>query len=209
MDELDILLSVIENPTRRRILEALVREPHYPMQLSRELGLSQQGIVKHLKVLEEYKLVRSYPVQSDQGGPARRIYVPTTGFTITVDIGPGLFNTEIETRELDEDEEEEQGLVHDNGWLKESVVDTREQVAHIDMELVDLTKRRTELIRAKEKALNEGYSRLESEVKDYQVRRVLFEYMQRPDLEAGQIAQLLDLRDEEVVGILSKYLGDE
>jgi ArsR family transcriptional regulator len=61
MDELDVLLSVIENPTRRRILEALVREPHYPLQLSRELGMSQQIIMKHLKVLEDYRMVRCYP----------------------------------------------------------------------------------------------------------------------------------------------------
>ena len=52
MVELDALLSVIENPARRRILEALVREPHYPLQLSKELGMTQQAVIKHLKVLE-------------------------------------------------------------------------------------------------------------------------------------------------------------
>ncbi|HOO03647.1 MAG TPA: helix-turn-helix domain-containing protein, partial [Methanomassiliicoccales archaeon] len=69
MDELDVLLSVIENPTRRKILEALVREPQYPLQLSRELGLSQQGIMKHLRMLEDLDLVRSFSEESDQGGP--------------------------------------------------------------------------------------------------------------------------------------------
>src|SRR5512137_2882064 len=93
LKDLDMLLSVIENPTRRRILEALVREPHYPLQLSRELGMSQQAIMKHLKVLEEYSLVRSFPEESDQGGPSRNVYVPTTKFTIIVDFGPGLFDT--------------------------------------------------------------------------------------------------------------------
>src|SRR5512137_2530290 len=94
LKDLDMLLSVIENPTRRRILEALVREPHYPLQLSKELGMSQQAIMKHLKVLENNSLVRSYPEESDQGGPTRKRYVPTTKFTIIVDFGPGLFNTE-------------------------------------------------------------------------------------------------------------------
>ena len=31
MDDLDILLSLVENPTRRRILERIVREPSYPL----------------------------------------------------------------------------------------------------------------------------------------------------------------------------------
>ena len=39
---LDGLLRVLENPTRRRIMERLARESHYPLQLSRELGVSQQ-----------------------------------------------------------------------------------------------------------------------------------------------------------------------
>ncbi|MEM2979224.1 MAG: helix-turn-helix domain-containing protein, partial [Methanomassiliicoccales archaeon] len=99
MIDLDTLLSIIENPTRRKILEALVREPHYPLQLSRELRMSQQAIMKHLKVLEENNIVRSYIVDSDRGGPARRIYVPVQGFTIFVDVGPGLFNVEIFSRE--------------------------------------------------------------------------------------------------------------
>ena len=68
MDELDVLLSVIENPTRRRILEALVREPHYPLQLSRELGLSQQGIMKHLRMLEDLDLVLVMSVNPGFGG---------------------------------------------------------------------------------------------------------------------------------------------
>jgi len=210
MDELDILLSVIENPTRRRILEALVREPHYPLQLSKELGLSQQGIVKHLKVLEEYNMVRSYNEDSDQGGPSRRIYVPTTGFTVTVDIGPSLFNAEIVTRVLDDQDEpdaveEEQ----DQEMLKEVVLETRNEVFQIDEELNVLARRRAELIRSKERALNEGYGKLESAIRDYQVRRVMFEYMQRPDLDLRQIAQMLGLRDEDVERTMVKYLGGE
>ena len=210
MDELDILLSVIENPTRRRILEALVREPHYPLQLSRELGLSQQGIVKHLKVLEEYKLVRSYNEDSDQG-PSRRIYVPTTGFTITVDIGPSLFSTEIITRVLDAPEEvpEGTGEGQDKDWLREVVEETRDHVAQIDEELGVLAKRRAELIKAKERALNESYGKLESAIRDYQVRRVIFEFMQRPDLDASEIAQLLGLRDEDVERAMDEFLGGE
>ena len=211
MDELDILLSVIENPTRRRILEALVREPHYPMQLSRELGLSQQGIVKHLKVLEEYKLVRSYPVRSEHGGPDRRIYIPTTGFTITVDIGSNLFSTEIETRELESRPELDQEEVRKErkGWLKETLAETRSEVERIDQELGELAKRRAELIHEKEKALNEGFEMLDIDVEDYQVRRVLFEFMQRPELDAIEIAKLLDMRDDVVRKVLEEFLGGD
>ena len=51
--DFDTALSILENRTRRSILEHLVREAHYPLQLAELLGVSQQAIMKHLKVLED------------------------------------------------------------------------------------------------------------------------------------------------------------
>ena len=64
MMDLDILLSMVENPTRRKILESLVKEPHYPLQLSKELGISQQAVMKNLNMLEKNGMVVSYQVSS-------------------------------------------------------------------------------------------------------------------------------------------------
>ena len=65
----DESLSILENPTRRSILRHLVKEPHYPLQLSELLDVSQQAVVKHLKVLEEAGFVDSEMKKSDKGGP--------------------------------------------------------------------------------------------------------------------------------------------
>ncbi len=207
MDELDILLSVIENPTRRRILEALVREPHYPLQLSKELGLSQQGIMKHLKVLEEYRMVRSYDEESDQGGPNRKIYVPITGFNIVVDMGPGLFTAQIVTRDMDgrscvKEDLPQEGRVMISGRVGE----VRDRIKEIDGELRGIARRRAELMRAKEEALDEACGIVESNIDDYHTRRILYVYMQRPELSPGQIAKELGLRDETVNDVLEDYL---
>ena len=43
-----MILNMISNPTRRRILESLTKEPSYPLQLSKEIGVSQQAIMKNL-----------------------------------------------------------------------------------------------------------------------------------------------------------------
>ena len=48
MVDFDEALHVLENRTRRKILEMLVREPHYPLQLSKHLDVSQQAVMKHL-----------------------------------------------------------------------------------------------------------------------------------------------------------------
>ena len=67
----DESLSILENTTRRDILRCLVKEPHYPLQLSELLDVSQQAIVKHLKVLETAGFVDSEMKKSEgvQGRP--------------------------------------------------------------------------------------------------------------------------------------------
>ena len=52
MADIDLALRLLQNKVRRQILERLVREPHYPMQLADLIGVSQQAIKKHLKELE-------------------------------------------------------------------------------------------------------------------------------------------------------------
>ena len=209
LKDLDMLLSVIENPTRRRILEALVREPHYPLQLSRELGMSQQAIMKHLKVLEEYSLVRCFPEQSDQGGPARKIYVPTTKFTIIVDFGPGLFDTTFVKLAMEAMQWPRLSTKQDDGPVElpdigQKVLGIRDRLTEIDSELDALQKKREKLIERKEDALEEAARVIEGNVEDYQTRRIIYEFVQSPALSAQGIAEELGLRDRNVEEVIRK-----
>lgn len=193
-----MLLSVIENPTRRRILEALVREPHYPLQLSKELGLSQQGIMKHLRMLEELDLVRSFLEDSDQGGPSRRRYFPTTGFTMVVDIGPGLFSTEVASRPF-----EEQG-VEKGEESGRRLLDLRKDLGEIDRELARLKERRAELIVEKERILEEAGRAVETSFMDYRSRKIVYEYVLHPQISAKDLARGLGIRDDAVEKLIGK-----
>ena len=92
--DFDTALSILENGIRRAILERLVREPHYPLQLAELLEVSQQAIMKHLKVLEKTGFVSSEKVPSEKGGPPKRIYAVTQSFSLRLDLGPDLFRTE-------------------------------------------------------------------------------------------------------------------
>ena len=94
MNDLDTLLSIIENPTRRKILGALVREPHYPFQLSKALGISQQAVMKNLSVMEREGLVVSYR-EASSIGPTRIVYEPNAEFTLVMDMRSGMFRTRL------------------------------------------------------------------------------------------------------------------
>ena len=94
MVDFDEALPILENPPRRHILRRLVKEPHYPLQLSELLDVSQQAVVKHLKVLEESGFVDSERVPSEKGGPPKKMYTVNQSFSLRLDLGPDLFRAE-------------------------------------------------------------------------------------------------------------------
>ena len=54
------ILDTIGNSTRRRILAVLSQEPMYFNQLSKQIGIGQQSILRHMRVLEDSGLITSY-----------------------------------------------------------------------------------------------------------------------------------------------------
>ena len=56
----DAILDVLGNPTRRRILFLLSKEPLYFNQLAKMIGIGQQSILRHMKILEDSKLIETY-----------------------------------------------------------------------------------------------------------------------------------------------------
>ena len=104
MTDIDELLSIIENPTRRRILEYLTREPSYPLQLSKDLGISQQAVMKNLALMEQTGMLMSYPEVSNKG-PSRTVYVPKSQFTLMIDLHDNMFTARLITADNENKEE--------------------------------------------------------------------------------------------------------
>ena len=88
--ELDAVLGTVENPIRRRIIAKLSDEPNYQLQLSKELGLSQQLVAKHLDTMEDAGFVSTIPQVSPRG-PPRKEYLLKKSFSVTIDLAPNLF----------------------------------------------------------------------------------------------------------------------
>ena len=89
--KLDVLLSILGNRTRRQILQLLAEEPHYLLQLSKELNVSQQAILKHLALLEKQGFVSSYEKASNLGAPPRKYYHLNSAVYLTIGLAGSLF----------------------------------------------------------------------------------------------------------------------
>jgi predicted transcriptional regulator len=213
---LDELLMVLENPLRRRILAKIARERHYPLQLSRELRVSQQAIAKHLQILEKHGLVRSDKAPSTIGGPERKNYFNISRLSVTIDVGPRLFSTEFrslpDAESIPKDmlgykEEIESALNEDDP--KARLRKVSEVVREMDLRMEEMEEKRAALLKLKDAALNVAYSTVEEVSGDYNERRVLYHLINESDMRVNALSKSLDLREEYLRKILSRLREEE
>lgn len=122
----DMLLGILGNRTRRRILELLAEEPRYLLQLSKELGVTMPAIKKHLEVLEDGSLVVSFEEKSDLGAPLRRYYRLKSSVYLTAGIANGF----VTTNTLPITEKTLERIPRDLAMLREEVEQLREIKEH-------------------------------------------------------------------------------
>ena len=195
MMDLDILLSMVENPTRRKILESLVKEPHYPLQLSKELGISQQAVMKNLNMLEKNGMVVSYQVSSSIG-PMRTVYEPNSEFTLVIDMRNGMFSA----RMIEPSKEEEEGF---DDVKMESLKKTRQDISEIDKKIEELNKERSKLIREREKVIATAMTTINEAGCGYAHRNLMYEILNEPDRSMEQLSEDLNARPDVVKELIN------
>lgn len=184
--DLDIVLNMISNPTRRRILESLTREPSYPLRLSREIGVSQQAIMKNLDLLERNGMVMSRQVCSTIG-PMRAVYEPTTEFTVVVDMRRCMFSADVK-EEKDNDNEK----IVDAGTFD----DIRSEMARLDKEIEELERRRSALIGRRQNLFSWAMSLLDGEDFTSLHRDLMYQMLKNPDLPEKEIVRMMTQKED-------------
>lgn len=213
---LDDFLRILENPLRRRILAKIAKESHYPLQLSRELRVSQQAIAKHLDILERFGLVKCEREPSTLGGPERKTYCNIRRMSLTIDIGPSLFSTDFRSLSGDRAvsneykkfrERIETALKEDNPRMRLKRVS--KVAREMDKIIEELEEKRASLLRMKDAALGIAYSAVEKLSEDYNERRVLYHLINEKDMRVDALSESLDLREESLRKILDKLREEE
>lgn len=87
----DLILDILGNDTRRKILAILSQEPMYFNQLAKEIDIGQQAILRHLQALETNGLIETYSEKSKLGAPDRKYYRLNNSFILTVSLSEDDF----------------------------------------------------------------------------------------------------------------------
>jgi len=217
---MDDLLAVLENPIRRKILERLTKETHYPLQLSKELNVTQQAIMKHLKVLEDYGLVKSSEEKSTAGGPPRKCYLPTKTLTLRIDLGPNTFdasmkdmdgersNVEVVKKHNNDIEDEYKTVSEETEDPHERLAKLTKLVERVNVEIRDLEGQRTYLTQVRENILKEVYIIIAQLSPDYDERKVMYYIINGHSTSLPKISEALDIREKVLRDIMRHMMRE-
>jgi predicted transcriptional regulator len=209
--ELDAVLGTVENPIRRRIIARLSEEPNYQLQLSKELGISQQLVAKHLITMEDAGLVSTI-AQDSPRGPPRKEYLLKKSFSVTIDLAPNLFRARMfsfgAVPGVQETEERAQMAAQVGEVLRypdgaSRIRPLTQVVAEVDKKLKDMEEERAVLLYIRSLALREA-ARITTSLPGVDRRKVLRYLMREEGDGITEISASLGLQKQVVGEILEE-----
>lgn len=215
-EELDSILQIIENPVRRRIIKRLSQQACYALQLSKELGLGQPLVAKHLGIMQDAGLVTS-TLEASPSGPQRRRYSLSKSVSITMDLAPNLF---LEKGMVFEAQPPKKAAVQATEQLRRRVStavegeDDKQKLSLLSEVLNDVDRRmdemdheRADLLSVRNQAMREA-ARIANKLEGPDMRRVLFHILDEHDRRVESISESLNLRELAVRSILEELEKD-
>jgi predicted transcriptional regulator len=210
--ELDSVLQVIENPVRRKIMKRLSQEPCYALQVSKELGIGQPLVAKHLTIMEDAGLVSSRTEKSPNG-PKRKRYALTKRISITMDLAPNLFLERAVSFDSATEKQRPKQRVRLAKRVQDALgrTDEKEKLSllsaileEVDERVNETEKERLALLAVRDSAMK-GAAEIAGRLDDLDKKRVFFHILDEHDREAGSISQSLNLRELAVKMILEEF----
>lgn len=210
----NLMLKIIENPVRRKIIKRLSQEPSYPLELAKEIDEAQQLVTSHLAILEKAGIVGS-SIASSPIGPNRRSYFLKQSAYLTICFGPHLFNEQFLNFEALPQELSNQAT----DFMKRisEIQDCSEEnkiepfsclLKDIDDRLAHLEGEKTVLLFIRNLAMKHAIDELESQQKTHNEKRILHYILDERSTDIESISQALNLK-ESIVRVALERLKEE
>tara|TARA_B100001013_G_C24549091_1_gene417895 strand:+ start:151 stop:828 length:678 start_codon:yes stop_codon:yes gene_type:complete len=205
--DIEKVLDILGNETRRRILRYLAEEPRYFIQLSKELGVSQQAVLKHLEILQALNLVESFAEKSDLAGPDRKYYRLNRSLILTIGLSEDVFRMKM--REYDNTEEAMTNLTgFEEAWQKildteeitEVILKSKKLINKIDENIIRIDEKRSDVVRLRQDVTNLVHEKIRSKFNSKLERRIIYSLIESPEkLDIENLAEEFDVREKEII----------
>ncbi len=214
--EIGEFLDLLGNNTRRRILESLTNEPKYFIQLSKEIGVSQQAVLKHLFLLENFGLIESFKAKSNLAAPDRKYFqlnrsvylsIGITGNSMEIKMenikGPNKIrsknNIAIESKEVSIKKDKE---------ITDILKNTKHKLELLAKRMQELEDEKIHLLKEKQQILEITHQVIRESLKEDLARRILYSNLiSREITDIEELSEILNTREKEIK-IVVKSLED-
>lgn len=162
---LDELLEILGNPTRRVILSKLAKVPHSTSELHKALGISRQAVHSQLEILSNYKLIEK--IDPNKRGGRYRI---KSNLSLKIDLSPDYYGVSYSVEEAEEEEEFTEDIVSSEyKQIKkrdEKLKFLGARISKLENKITKLERERQTLIQKKECFIKELKSLISTEYKE-------------------------------------------
>lgn len=208
----DLILDILGNETRRKILAILAQQPMYFNQLAKEMDVGQQAILRHLQALEGGGLVETYAEKSDLGAPDRKYYrlnasfvlivaLSADDFTVTNQKMAGSRNKESAKyyRRLESASPSEPDTAQALSMLRDDLAEIEGKIAELESRLGDLRALRQLVMRR----LHEiGQASFEEDE-----RKVLYKIVEESPKSVAQLSDMMGEKESDLKTVMARMKG--
>jgi len=197
-----IVLDIMSNETRRRILSVLSEEPMYFNQLARKIDVGQQAILRHVNILERAGILESYVGKSSLGAPNRKYFKVSTTFNLNVSLSKDSFS--VANREITETRFKPTLRLYK--YLDRSVPEhgtkqliyLKDGLEFIETQISELEKRINDLLALKQKLLTSLHSVCFDTKFDPLESDLMYKIVKRSPENLADLAEMVDVSDDEL-----------
>jgi len=213
------LLDILGNETRRRILGKLADEPKYFIQLSKELGVSQQAVLKHLILLEDAGMITSFRTKSELAAPDRKYYRLNTSLYLSIGImGDAVELALMEIRDQERPARAEQNEIvrrfrADAQSISEegdnsAIIERAERLLNeLDSRVDGLEEEKVALLVIKEEVMQAAHRAIRESLEEDLHRRIMYQMFGRESITVDELAEILNAREKEIRAALDRISG--
>jgi len=214
--DFELIVEVLGNPVRRRLIEKLSEAPDYTLRLSNELNIHQQLAAKHMKVLRNAQLVDVVRQKSKKGAD-KNVFSLNKFYSLQIDFSPNLYN-----QRLISFNNPDLWTTADNYMdkLEDKVINLGEEgsgidkinplgniVQSIDDELESLEKRRARLLYIRNLAMNASVKALDE--LDRKKRQVMHFILNQGSTTLSAISRHMQIREDVIKDLVSDLENED
>jgi ArsR family transcriptional regulator len=201
----DLILNLLGNDTRRKILTVLSEEAMYFNQLAKEINVGQQAVLRHLQALEGSGLIETYCEKSDFGAPDRKYYRLNNSFILTISLSEDDFTVTkqkiVESRQKKSKKyyklldlmPEDAGEALSS--LQESLADIEEEMSTLESHLNDL--------RALKQIILSKVHKIGMHSFEEDERKVLYKIVKESPRSIAELSDMIGEKESSVKAIIS------